>query len=156
PEQRELKPTEEVRMFSKYVCWRPEMVEEVLDTEALQPSKAAFLATHYPIRMYQGGTGAGGTPEEYTEQQFLTDFLAPKDYVFAVVLGEAGTGKSHLIRWLEGNIAATAKRKVLLIPKIGTNLKSVIGRILDGMHGSKFDEYRRRLEEGTQAISDVE
>src|SRR5262249_41529189 len=82
--------------------------------------------------------------------------LRPTDFAFAAILGEAGTGKSHLIRWLELSIPASATRRVILIPKVGTNLKAIIGRILDGMEGQKFDDYRRRLEEGTQAITDAE
>lgn len=132
------------------------MVEQVLDTEALQPTKAQFLATHHPIRVYRAASTPGASPSEYTERDFLRDFLAPKDYVFAVVLGEAGTGKSHLIRWLEMNISSSAKRRVLLIPKVGTNLKSVIARILEGLEGDKFADYRRRLDEGTVAIGDLE
>lgn len=134
------------------------MVEQVLDTEALQPSRADFLATHHPIRMYRAGSVAGAIPTEYGEREFLRDFLKPKDYAFAAVLGEAGTGKSHLIRWLELNIPSTDRRHVLLIPKIGTNLRGVISRILalEGMEGPKFDEYRRRLEDGRQSISEGE
>jgi hypothetical protein len=106
--------------------------------------------------MYRASHIAGGLRTEYDEREFLEDFLKPTDFAFAAVLGEAGTGKSHLIRWLELSIPPSERRRVLLIPKVGTNLKSIIGRILHGMEGQKFDDYRRRLQEGTQAITDAE
>ena len=61
-----------------------------------------------------------------------------------------------MIRWLDLNIPRTARRRVLLIPKVGTNLKSIIGRILEGLEGPKFEGYRHRLDEATQALSDGE
>jgi hypothetical protein len=142
--------------YARFVCWRQERLDAVMDTEALQPSRATFLATHHPIRMYRASDIAGGTKTDYDERTFLSDFLKPPEFAFAAVLGEAGTGKSHLIRWLELSIPNSRRRRVLLIPKVGTNLKSIIGRILEGMEGQKFDDYRRRLQEGTQAITDAE
>lgn len=142
--------------YARFVCWRQERLGTVMDTEALQPSRSVFLATHHPIRMYRASHLSDGARTDYDEQQFLKDFLRPADFAFAAVLGEAGTGKSHLIRWLDLSIPRSARRRVLLIPKVGTNLKSIIGRILEDMEGPKFDEYRRRLQEGTQSITDGE
>jgi ABC-type phosphate transport system auxiliary subunit len=46
----------------------------------------------------------------------------------------------------------------LLIPKIGTNLKDIIGLILniEGMEGEKFDEYRQRLNKATSTLTEVQ
>jgi hypothetical protein len=142
--------------FEKFVCWRQDRLDAVMHTEATQPSRAVFMATHHPIRMYRSSHITRGERVAYNERRFITDFLKPTDFAFAAILGEAGTGKSHLIRWLELSIPTSDARRVILIPKVGTNLKGIIGRILEGMVGQKFDDYRRRLEEGTQAISDAE
>jgi hypothetical protein len=141
--------------FRKFVCWLPETIESVLDTEALQPAEHVFMATHHPVKMFRttltalySGAGAAGQPRAaYSEEQLLRDFLAPKDFAFVPILGEAGTGKSHLIRWLSVNMPETANRQVLLIPKIDTNLRDVLARILrlPGTDGPHFDEYRSRL-----------
>ncbi len=82
--------------------------------------------------------------------------MASKDFAFVPVLGESGTGKSHLIRWLSANIQSTKKRKVILIPKIGTNLKDILGLILEGMEGNLFDEYRKRLNDATSSLTEAQ
>ena len=46
-------------------------------------------------------------------------------------------------------IPEQADRHVILIPKVGTNLKSIIEMVLQGMQGPVFDEYRSRLHRAT-------
>lgn len=71
-------------------------------------------------------------------------------------MGETGTGKSHLIRWLQANIKSTDRRKVLLIPRIGTNLKDIIEKILNiaEFEADKLDEYRKRLNQSSRTFTD--
>lgn len=142
--------------FKSFVCWDPERAREVMDPEALQTPSHVFLATHHPIRMYLQDLTLAQSRQEYDEERFLQDFLAPKDFAFVPVIGESGTGKSHLIRWLAAKIEDTPRRKVLLIPRAGTNLRDIIGRILDVMEGGGADEYRARLNEAAGSISEEE
>jgi hypothetical protein len=142
--------------FEKFVCWDLEKVRRVMNVEAIQPDNHLFLATHHPIAMYRQELIEASSRIEYDEQRFLKDFLAESNFAFVPVLGGSGTGKSHLIRWLAANIKSTPKRKVLLIPKIGTNLKNIIIRILDGMEGEKFDEYRYRVNRTSNTLTDIQ
>jgi hypothetical protein len=137
--------------FQNFVCWRSEQVQRVMNVEATQPPDHVFLATHHPVAMKREELIKGGSEIRYSEEEFLRDFLATEDFAFVPVLGESGTGKSHLIRWLAANIESTDTRKVLLIPKIGTNLKDIIGLILniEGMEGEKFHQSRQRLNKYT-------
>ncbi len=138
--------------FSKYICWQPDKIEHVMETEALQSSDAIFLATHHPLAMTRSTVGSHDRAH-YTEEQFLRDFSTPSDYVLVPVLGEAGTGKSHLIRWLSLKIPPAKNRHVILIPKVGTNLRGVIRLILGRFNGPEFDDYRRQLKESTDSLS---
>lgn len=142
--------------FRRFVCWSPNRVAQVIDTEALQTSPEVFLATHSPLPMFRGDLSGGDALREYDEHAFLRDLLAPPDYAFVAVLGGAGTGKSHLVRWLSTRIQVGERRRVLLIPRVGTSLHDVLRRILDGMEGERFDEYRRRLRESSTAMSIAE
>lgn len=143
--------------FKNFVCWNQDMVRQVMNVEATQTSNHLFLATHHPISMYRRDSIKSSSQNEYDEAQFLRDFLAEKDFAFVPVLGETGTGKSHLIRWLWANIESTDKRKVLLIPRIGTNLKDIIEKILDiaEFDEDKLDEYRKRLNQSSQTLTDT-
>jgi hypothetical protein len=142
--------------FTKFVCWDVERVRRVMGVEATQTADSIFLATHHPIAMYRQELIEAPSQVRYSEQQFLKDFLAEQDFAFVPVLGSSGTGKSHLIRWLAANIESTQKRRVLLIPKIGTNLKDIISLILEGMAGATFDEYRQRLNRATSTLTEAQ
>ena len=109
--------------FSKYACWKPAMVRQVMDVEATQPEEHIFLATHYPTKMYRQNLEAQSRIP-YNEESFLRDFLETPDFAFVPILGTSGTGKSHLIRWLYTRLRSICREphyRVLLIPKVGTN-----------------------------------
>ncbi|RUT08308.1 hypothetical protein DSM106972_014760 [Dulcicalothrix desertica PCC 7102] len=142
--------------FENFVCWDLEKVRRVMNVEAIQADNHLFLATHHPIAMYLQDLIEAPSRIEYDEEKFLKDFLAENNFAFVPVLGGSGTGKSHLIRWLAAKIQSTSKRKVLLIPKIGTNLKDIIIRILDGMEGQKFDEYRQRIDRTSNSLTEIQ
>ncbi|MEA5506975.1 protein DpdH [Halotia wernerae UHCC 0503] len=142
--------------FQNFVCWKLDMIGQVMNIDATQTANHLFLATHHPIAMYRQDSIKALSQSEYDEAQFLKDFLAEKDFAFVPVLGQAGTGKSHLIRWLEANIKSTDRRKVLLIPRIGTNLKDIIEKILNiaEFEVDKLDEYRKRLNQSSRTFTD--
>lgn len=142
--------------FKKFVCWGSDRVHRVMNVEATQPLDHVFLATHHPVAMYRQELTEAPSRVEYDEKKFLKDFLAEEDFAFVPVLGGSGTGKSHLIRWLKANIESTKHRRVLLIPKIGTNLKDIIRLILEGMEGEKFDKYRQRLNKATSRLTEAQ
>ena len=142
--------------FTKFVCWDVDRVRRVMGVEATETADSIFLATHHPIAMYRQELIEVQSRVPYSEEQFLKDFLAEQDFAFVPVLGSSGTGKSHLIRWLAANIESTQKRRVLLIPKIGTNLKDIITLILEGMAGASFDEYRQRLNRATSSLTEAQ
>ena len=104
--------------------------------------------------LYSGDRPDRSAPLAYDESQLVNDFLAPKEFAFVPVLGEAGTGKSHLVRWLSTQIPASANRHVLLIPKVDTNLRDVLEKILrlPGMEAPLFDDYRSRLRRATSEL----
>jgi hypothetical protein len=145
--------------FKKFVWWNADRVQKVMDTEALQTPDHVFLATHNPMTMYLQSLTDVNVKQKYDEEQFLQDFLKPEDFAFGPVLGGAGTGKSHLIRWLAAKIQQVpteVTRKVLLIPRSGTNLRDIIERILNLMMGARADEYRTRLADATNSLGEDE
>jgi hypothetical protein len=143
--------------FQNFVCWKVPAVRAVMDTEALQIPDHVFLAVHHPVRMVKQGMTDAAVRTPYDQEAFLREFLDPQvDFRFVPVLGESGTGKSHLIRWLKANIPEVAGRRVILIPKAGTNLRGVLQLILEGMEGPRFDSYRERLGRVAMTMSNKE
>lgn len=148
-------PTEE---FKNFVCWREEAVGRIMRTEAEgQTADHVFKGVHHPMRMHRQDLTEASARVAYDEETFLKDFLRDDvDFRFVPVLGQSGTGKSHLVRWLKANTPETEDRRVILIPKTGTNLRDVIRRIIEGMEGDPFDGYRDQLQDARPTMSDQE
>lgn len=130
-----------------HICWNEDVIGRVLETETEEVLDHMFLASHTPIKMYRelNSSLAESSLVLYSETEFLRDFLKRENYMLATVLGDVGTGKTHLIRWLSARIPKSEKRKVILIPRFGTNIRKIISLILEGMEGPQFDEYRQKL-----------
>jgi hypothetical protein len=91
-------------MFERYTCWDAASVPNVLVPLALEGNEALFRATHSPITgLVITGTDAHEVIQ--ASERGLLDALSFPDrrHAMCVVEGEAGSGKSHLIRWLKVN-----------------------------------------------------
>ncbi|WP_019901870.1 protein DpdH [Salinispora arenicola] len=124
--------------FRRFRCWDPLIAADTISTEAVSPSPAVFFATHAPLRIRRS-VGAGGLSESASvvdEATVLRDFLQrrPANGVLLMpVIGESGTGKSHLVRWAHAKIPATDRHHVIYLPKTRTSLKAVIQALLTGV-----------------------
>ncbi len=148
--------------FREFVCWHSSSLEEVLTIVAARPSEAVFLATHRPAQMTRrSGDGDQGAVD-YSEQAFRDEFLSSKrNNLLVPVIGSSGSGKSHLIRWLDTQVERTPDRHVVNVPKHSTNLRDVITLILKELQGEVFNQFRERLSRAadgltvTQAVWDL-
>lgn len=113
------------------ICWQQESVDRVLQTEALAGDDSVFLATHFPIEGFETG-GSRAAEISAANEQSLFDALSRDTvrHAFCVVRGEPGSGKSHLIRWL--NIQWGRKGGndlVLLIQRADGSLQSTLEQL---------------------------
>lgn len=134
--------------FAGFVCWDSATVLDTIATEAVSPSHSVFVATHAPLDIRRV-TVAGGrvAREELVDEGFLLkDFLerpTNNGVLVIPVIGESGSGKSHLVRWVHAQDLETDRRRVIYLPKDSTSLSGVVDRLLIGLTGSPFDEIRR-------------
>ena len=129
-------------------CWEPTATVETMPMDAASPHDGVFFATHQPVLALKRGVGdEGGVP--VAEESILDDLEnARQEIVLLPVTGEAGTGKSHLVRWLYRRLevrGSSEHRRIVYIPKSDTNLRAVIGLILEGLEGEAFDKLRTDL-----------
>jgi hypothetical protein len=140
-----------------FICWAEERVNETVVVDAVMPSEAVFLATHRPARIFKREIGQTKGGVWCDEERLLKDFLAPNiDLLLMPIIGASGTGKSNLIRWLRARIEPGPTRKVVYIPKYGTNLRSVIELILADMSGPIFDDLRNELAKAADSLNELE
>ena len=138
-------------MRSHYVCWERSDIFDILNTEADRIDPAVFMAVHTdrPMTRYERHLGRRDeSPRGWpiSTEEFLAEFLADgPNHVQAVILGGAGSGKSHFIKWLEFNLPRDGRFRLLSIPKMSVGLRDVIGMIIDVLPETKRNEYREHL-----------
>src|ERR1700728_913019 len=138
-------------------CWRPEGVTKAISIIAqMDPSRSHyFLASHAPIR---------GIADERAKQHldeegiFRTIFDPSRNHLLAVVHGDPGTGKSHLIHWLKLRTDAEiqggrlAKVVPVLIERRTGSLKDALDQMIHQLP-SAFDRYLKPVSEAIARIS---
>jgi hypothetical protein len=132
--------------YQGYLCWDPSHVSETVNMDAASPPASTLLAVHHPARIRRRTVGSKTEGELVTEQDVLEHFLDPnRNLMLLPVLGESGTGKSHLVQWLRAHIEETATRRVIYVPRSGTGLRGLIELMLDKMEGPEAEHLRREL-----------
>jgi len=142
--------------FSRYVCWDPVEAASLISTEAVSPSTSMFFATHAPLRIFRTHvqeSQAADVGNPVNEHAVRHDFLnrpTANGVLLMPVIGDSGTGKSHLVRWIKECTPSDDKRRVIYLPKLGTSLKSVVTALLDDAAGEDFDALRAQVAEVTE------
>src|SRR5580698_7746131 len=91
-----------------YLCWEPDTVRQVINPFAEHISDGLFRAVHtdWDLRVTPPvGKSfqeiAETAWQEMTPADFLDDFLREdRPHGLAAILGETGSGKSHLVHWM--------------------------------------------------------
>jgi hypothetical protein len=117
-------------------CWSHETAVATISTEAVTPSPAVFFATHVPLRIRRRHPELSDSDDgdKVTENDVLSDFLtrtSPVGVLLMPVIGESGTGKSHLVRWIAERTKSDEHRSVVYVPKSRTSLRALIRILLE-------------------------
>lgn len=124
-------------------CWTRANADAILQTQALAAEEAIFLATHTPVRDFEA-TSEKFDLETATQEGLLKTLSNPeRRHAFCVVQGEPGSGKSHLIRWLQVNWPAERDFCLLIqradgsllgaLKQLKAKLPSELGYLFDGL-----------------------
>ena len=110
-------------------CWTEDRAKAILRSVAMSNNDADFLAVHQPIRDFLVTTTTGQSVAS-TEDALLANLSNPETrHAFCVVEGEPGSGKSHLIRWL--NVKWTKGDLVMLIERADGSLTGTLRQLRD-------------------------
>jgi hypothetical protein len=142
--------------FAGFTCWDPAHVQDTVFVDAASPSDAVFIATHQPAHIIRRPLDGSEGGERVTEDELLTEFLRPDAKMMLLpILGEPGTGKSHLVRWLWAQIGdGGPSRRVVYVPKYGTSLRKVVELILEKMEGDEAASLRTELREAANTFDE--
>jgi len=148
---------EDARDFAGVVCWEPaEISDRLIPQEAVYPADEVFAATHLPMRLRKSAFGQGAAVV-CDEEELLNDLTAPNiTMLLLAITGESGTGKSHLVRWLNTRLKTDRARpaqRIVYIRKYQTSLREIVLAILEGAVGPRFDEVRSKITKVTRELS---
>jgi AAA domain len=133
--------------FEGYRCWTTQDAA-ALPTEAVVASRALFFATHAPLKIFRSdpnGKRGDVSGASVNEEAVWNDFLgrkAPGGVLLMPIIGESGTGKSHLVRWVREMTPPTDERVVIYLPKNKTSLKGVLQELLAEVQNAELDQLR--------------
>jgi len=113
-----------------------------INTDAEATAEHVLLAIHEPmtLSLKQNGKVEGGHKSEY---DFL-DHILNTEYPVPI-LGAAGSGKSHIVRWVDAKLKVRpecANWHIKRIPK-SASLRGVLTILLDGLEGADFERVRQ-------------
>jgi hypothetical protein len=129
----------------RYLCWQPESAFAIINPDADALADPIFRAVHtdLPVRLQ---SGISGVVKVVTPTEFLAEVLRPQDHLLVPVIGKSGTGKSHLIRWLELKLrAAAGQREVIYVRKAQTNLRDIVISLVERLPLEDQEPYRNAL-----------
>jgi hypothetical protein len=137
-----------------YVCWVPEDAERVIAPMVESATDAAFLATHVSLPLIPELSRELGRREVVGEADVLAEFLeVDRDPDILAIIGPPGSGKSHVVKWLDAQLRVDPDRLVVYVPREDTNLRRVLTRILDRLPGDDAARLRNDIESATEMLS---
>lgn len=147
--------------FQGYTCWSVADALDTISTEAVHPSPEVFLATHAPLKMCKRSLthtedGASGFVSELDVRQDFLGRLPHGRVLLMPVIGETGTGKSHLVRWVKETMPHKPHQRLVYLKKTQTNLSSLVRELLMGMPGQPFDDIRQSIGRITNDLTEHE
>lgn len=140
-------------------CWEVGNLAKVVSAVAQLDAEYVyyFLATHAPIKHIHHDE----TQELLNEEQFFQELMKPnRGEVLAVIHGDPGTGKSHLIHWLKLRCEdGLSKQEIsnlapVLIQRRSGSLKDALEQMIQQLP-SDFERYLTPVKEALSNISEA-
>lgn len=131
-------------------------ISDVICIDATVAEKYDFLATHLPFKNLKFASSDVLTQATVTiseEEFFKNEVMNKRDrHNFVVVRGDAGSGKSHFIRWVKERYESQVNPKeevVLLISRSQNTLRGALEQIIDSnvfSEGFKSEELKKLID----------
>jgi len=134
--------------FSGFVCWNPEAINETFVRDVGNLKGSLFKAVHHPLRAQKRPIDQPEGGDWVLEDQVVKHFTGPlrgDGYVFIPVVGQAGTGKSHLVRRVYEETKAHPGWRTIQLPKNRTSLRHVVEVLIEGLDGPVAKKAREDL-----------
>jgi hypothetical protein len=136
-------------------------IQRCIKKEAESASDAVLLAVHQETPICTRAKDSDDlilSSENDLLDAFVTEDL-PEGTLILPITGDAGAGKSHIVRWLAAKLEVDPRAKnfhIIRIPK-SANLRRVVELILEPLRNDKkYDDVRADLKKAVEAVSPSE
>ena len=129
-----------------FPCWDRDQADYCVNSVAQVTAEtvSSFLATHSPIKNIKDAKAN----DTVTEEEIFNSLFSRQGEIRGVVRGDSGTGKSHLIRWVnlraeyaaENNELGLDNFKIVMVRRDTGSLKSALQQIVKQL-GEEFSKY---------------
>lgn len=141
------------KTMEKFRCWSGETVGQTVfsDIGALaSDADAVFLAAHTPV-VLDHVKGPEVDEKASGEAQVLDALLRrvgdDERNTLVAVTGGSGSGKSHVVRWVNAHVDRTDQRfHVLYVPRAVQTIRALLHRIVDGLPGVEGNDLLNRVD----------
>jgi hypothetical protein len=149
--------------MEKFRCWSAEKVAGTVfsDIGALaSDADAIFLAAHTPVEL-ERRKGIETDVHSSGEAQVLTaltrDVGDPRRNTLIAVTGESGSGKSHVVRWVNAHVRRDDDRyRVLYVPRAIQTLRALLHKIVADLPGVEGSDLLDRVDAAIGSASQGE
>ena len=132
-----------------HLCWDPGAVRRVINPFAEHITDGLFRAVHsdWDLKVSPPvGTAfqdiSNRDWRDLSPPKFLEDFLRDdRPHALAAILGDPGSGKSHLVHWMRLHIRSDSSRLVIVVPKSGTSLRNIVKMMIEKLPKDQQTSY---------------
>ena len=135
------------------VCWKRDDSFEIINTDVDAQPDAFFRAVHtdVPIRKQNKYRASTST---ISGEELLKEFFEEPRLSLVPIIGDSGSGKSHLVRWINLRIKRDDKREVLFVQKAKTNLRDIVIALIERLPKEAQEQYLNMVQgAGTSALT---
>jgi Cdc6-like AAA superfamily ATPase len=135
------------------VCWRPDLVSQVINIDADHVPDPVFWAVDTETPLH-AKAGEAGPLQERTTADIVNALLDPQRNHFQLaVLGPAGAGKSHLIHRMRQEVERRPGFEVIPIRRLETNLRAVLEKLITRLSADDQARFMDDLRRAGPALS---
>jgi Cdc6-like AAA superfamily ATPase len=139
-------------------CWKRDQADKCINTiaQVTKETTSLFLATHSPIKNIKDAKANA----IITEEEVFKRLVSRQGEIRGVVRGDSGTGKSHLIRWvnLRAEYASDNKElgldqfKIVMVQRDTGSLKAALKQIVNQL-GDEFSQHIEDIKDSVDRFS---
>ncbi len=149
--------------MKKFACWGGSAVKDTvyIDIGALPINlDSIFLAAHTPVRVEHTigpSVSADLSGENQVLDALIEDIGTYKSNSVIAVTGAPGTGKSHVVRWVNAQLRDVDKPiHLLYVPREIANLRDLLASLVRGLPGELGDDLLTRVDRAIGSLTEPE